>query len=92
MIYAFNISTGQLLWEHHYFERIDSPLVISYNKLFVIGNEYIFALSTSDGEFYWERGYDSRKVTYPVTSSPALMKDCLFVGRDKLYAFKKKTG
>jgi len=92
MIYAFNITTGQLVWEHHYFERIDSPLVISYNKLFVIGNEYIFALSTSDGEFYWERGYDNKTVTYPVTSSPALIKDSLFVGRDKLYAFKKKTG
>lgn len=89
MVYAFNIITGQILWEHHYFERIDSPLVISDNKLIVTGNEYIFALSVNDGDFLWERGFDSRKVTFPVTSSPALARGFLFVGRDKLYAFKK---
>jgi outer membrane protein assembly factor BamB len=89
MVYAFNIITGQLLWEHHYFERIDSPLVISDNNLIVIGNEYIFALSVKDGEFVWENGFNNRRVSFPVTSSPALANGFLFVGRDKLYAFKK---
>ncbi|MBN2536247.1 MAG: PQQ-binding-like beta-propeller repeat protein [Spirochaetales bacterium] len=89
MVYAFDIVTGHVLWEHHYFERIDSPLVISDNKVIVTGNEYVFALSVKDGEFLWEKGFDSRRVTFPVTSSPAIVKGFLFVGRDKLYAFKK---
>jgi outer membrane protein assembly factor BamB len=90
MVYGFHIVTGQLLWEHHYFERIDSPLVISGDKLLVMGNEYIFALSIEDGKFMWERGFESKKVPFPVTSAPAIAKGFLFAGREKLYAFKRK--
>ncbi|MBN2444525.1 MAG: PQQ-binding-like beta-propeller repeat protein, partial [Spirochaetales bacterium] len=88
MIYCFTLSTGRLMWEHHYFERIDSPLIICNNKLLITGNEYIFALSIHDGGFLWERGFDNRKVPFPVTSSPAIVDNYLYIGRDKLYAFK----
>jgi outer membrane lipoprotein-sorting protein len=88
--YAFNSSSGKLVWKNHTGPSAAAPLIDTLRRWIYIAstNGQLYALRLSDGKSQWI--YDSKA---PILTTPSLSQDgqTIFLGNEAIYAIAVKA-
>lgn len=86
-VYCLDARTGKGIWKYFTGAYMATSPVVSGNTVYILSENGVFhALDAQNGEKVWE--YKSSCNIHDVRSSPAICDGKIFIGWDKVYAFK----
>jgi outer membrane protein assembly factor BamB len=93
--YAFDASTGHLLWRHRTTSSSYNQPPIVYDGMVYVGNpdSYVYALDATTGEFRWRSGKGGHASNTVGTGLLTVAQGILFaLGATRLYALDPSSG
>ncbi|MGV8118252.1 MAG: PQQ-binding-like beta-propeller repeat protein [Candidatus Xenobiia bacterium LiM19] len=87
--YALNAKTGSRVWKYTVGHDLISPSMVSGETIYVMAvNGDLLALSTKEGSLLWRYETGVKDEDPHTAAAPAITKDKIFIGSDRLYAFE----
>ncbi|MHB2154070.1 outer membrane protein assembly factor BamB family protein [Calditrichota bacterium GD2] len=85
-VYNIDLNNGKKIWKTGLGHEIESPVLITNDRVIVLsGDGALHVLDLGEGKVLWEKQLANAR---DVASAPAIYKDHLLVGLDKLYCLE----